>query len=202
MSQLDTDCLKINANWAPIEVITVRQAFSDAAAGAVTLLKFSEGYPVPFRLQDWLKLEVEDGEDYVTTSRLHELKKILVPRVCITTKFNRIIAKEQRCTLQNLARRYKGRCAVTGRKLAPHEFSREHVVPRAKGGHNGWDNEVLMDRQLNSKRGHKDYSEVGLQKPAIAPEPRPLLPINTIVNRHGFPEWDLFQIPRPNARET
>lgn len=196
MSQLDTECLKINSNWAPLGVVTVRQAFSDAAAGAVTFLKFSEGYPSPFRLEDWLKLDVQDGEDYVSTSRLHELKKILVPRVCITVNFNRLIAREQKCNLPNLVRRYKGRCAVSGKNLAPDEYSREHVNPRANGGHSGWDNEVLMDRKLNSKRGHKKYEEAGLREPKILPAPKPLLPINQIRNKNGYSEWDLFKIPR------
>lgn len=193
MSQLDSDVLKVNKNWAPVSVINVRKAFEDASAGAVTFLKFHEGNPTIYRLEDWLKIEPEFGEDFIGGSHG---RRIAVPRVVICTNYDKLIAKEQRLNLKTLARRYNYICAVTGKPLTEEEYSREHVQPRSKGGKSGWDNEVLMDRQKNSKRGNRSYRKMGLRKPEILGAPPPLLPINSIVNRHGYPEWELFKIPR------
>lgn len=197
MSNLDLPCLKLNKNWAPIAIISVKKAFEDACAEAVTFMKFTDGYPSIFRIEDWMALEVEDGQDYITTSRLHGLKKIACPRVCICTSYADLLAKEQPCNSDNLHRRYKGKDAVTGKDLPRHKMSREHKIPRSKGGKNGWENEVPMDRELNSRRGNRDYSELGLQEPEILPPPGPLLPIHTMVNKHGWPEWRMFHVPDP-----
>jgi hypothetical protein len=198
MSTLDLPCLKLTKGWVPLDIINARQAFLDAAAGAVTLLKFHEGYPTPYRLDDWLNLPVEDKEDYVGTGgRMHEIKRVAIPRVCIAVNFNRIIAKEQPCTPENLLKRYGHKDAVTGKKLKRDKFSREHVTPKSKGGGGGWDNLVPMDRNENSRRGNRPYEQVGLKKPKILPAPHPLLPINSMVNQHGWPEWDMFGIRRP-----
>lgn len=196
MSQLETECLKLTKLWTPHEVISVRQAFSDASAGAVTLLKYYRGYPTPYRLDDWINLPIEDGEDFICTSRLHEIKKIAVPRVCICTSFDKIVAEEQKCTPDNLLKRYGHKDAVTGKALERKNFSREHVRPKSKGGKNGWENIVPMDRSLNSKRGNKSYRKLGLAKPKILGEPNKILPIHKIKNKAGYPEWDFHHISR------
>ena len=196
MSHLDSKCLKVSSQWIPLDVITVRQAFSDAAAGACHFLQFIEGYPVPTSLDDWLKIEPTEDQDYVTTSKLHEIKRILVPRVSISIHYARPKPKDRRPTPENLLKRYGHKDAITGKPLDRKRFSREHVTPRSKGGTNGWENVVPMDRDLNSRRGNREYADAGLKAPKILPAPAPLLPINTIVNTEGYPEWDMFQIPR------
>lgn len=201
MSILDTECLKLNKKWLPIGVCTVRKAFEDMAAGAVTGLKFHDGYPTAYRLADWMNLPVPDKEEFVGVQGkgTHEIRKIAVPRVTIAVTYDQLMLKEQPCDLKNLVKRYDSTCAVSKKKLRPHQYSREHVNPRSKGGRNGWKNEVLMDRELNSRRGNKPYKDVGLEAPTILPEPRPLPPSAFIVNRGGYPEWDLFKIPRVDS---
>jgi 5-methylcytosine-specific restriction endonuclease McrA len=201
MSLLETECLKLNKQWVPLGVISVRQAFLDAAAGAVTLLRFYKGYPTPYRWEDWISLPVADKDEFIPTSKNHELRKIAVPRVAICTSFDRIISKEQKLNTRNVARRDKGICAVSGQKLTPDRYSIEHIRPRSKGGQNDWRNVRLMDKRLNSARGNKSYRKLGLRKPKSLPEPRPSLPFHGIVNRNHYPEWRLFQIPEPNESE-
>lgn len=194
---LSTEVLKCNSRWVAIESIPARKAFEDISAGAVKFLNFEEGYPIPMSLEEWIKLDVPPGSDFVTTSRMHGFKKILIPRVAICVNYGEFRSKEQPCAPDNLLRRYGHKDAVTGKNLDRKNFSREHKIPRSKGGVNGWENEVPMDRELNSKRGNRAYSELGLSEPTILPAPRPLLPINSLVNKHGWPEWRMFHIPDP-----
>ena len=201
MSLLDSDCLKLNKQWVPVSVISVRKAFSDAAAGAVTLLRFSDGYPTPYRLEDWLQIEAAEGEDSIMLgTSLRGTRNIKVPRVAICTSFDKIISKEQKLnTLPRLAKHYNYTCAVTGKKLKPNEYSREHVRPLSKGGRRSPDNEVLMDKRLNNARGNKSYRKLGLRKPRARKLPRAMLPFAGIVNKNSYKEWDLFL---PHARTT
>lgn len=206
MHVLDTKVLKLDKNWMPFDTTSVRQAFRDAAAGAATLLRFADGYPIPYRIEDWVNIPVEDKEEFVGVSAGigRGIKKIAVPRVLICVNFNEAMRRHQKfkktkkLTTHNVAEVYEGICAVSGKKLKPEEFSKEHVRPLSKGGRNDWNNVVLMDRQLNSKRGNKSYRKIGFTKPKVRREPQAklLLPINTLVNTEGYLEWDLFKIPR------
>jgi hypothetical protein len=197
ISQLGTECLKVNKLWAPLSVITVRKAFSDAMAGAVTFMRIENDYPIIYTLDDWMKIEAEEGEDHLILGiKNHEQRRIRVPRIVICTRYDQLIAKEQPCNTDNLHRRYKGTDPTTGKPLPRERTSREHVRPRSKGGKSGWDNEVPMDRDLNSRRGNKSYRKVGLRKPVILGAPPKVLPIHTIVNKKGYPEWDYFHIRR------
>ena len=195
MSHLyDDEVLKLNSRWIPIGVVPVRQAFMDAYAGATTFLRFHEGYPTPYRIQDWVNLPVGDKEPFIATQdRYHTLRKVAVPRVMICVNFDGLIAKEQKLnSLEALAKHYDYTCAVTGKKLKPNEYSREHVRPLSKGGRRDPTNEVLMDRSLNNRRGNRSYRKFGHKKPRVKPPPRPKMPFHTIVNRHRYPEWYLF----------
>lgn len=191
-SHLSDEVLKVNKNWQPIGVVSVEKAFQDAAAGAVTLMKLEDGYPVAYPFEDWIDIPVLIGEPYVS---LPHGRKILVPRVSICVNYAKIRAKEMPLNPDNLLRRYGHKDALTGKRLERENFSREHVQPRSKGGSTDWSNIVPMDKKLNSKRGNKAYEAVGLKSPTVLPAPRPLLPINLIRNTQGYPEWKLFHIP-------
>lgn len=198
--KLDIPVLKLNKRWIPIETISARTAFEDIFGGRVVFLSFTDGYPTPTSIQDWIKKPLDPDKDYLTTSRLHGLQRIEIPRVVITTRYDKFRSKEQPCTNENLAKRYGHKDAVTNKPLTKERFSREHVKPRSKGGRNGWENEVPMDKELNSRRGNKSYRRIGLRKPKVLGAPHPLLPINTLVNKRGFPEWTLFHIAAPEER--
>lgn len=204
MSILYTEVLKLDKNWRPFDTTTVKQAFRDAGAGAVTLLRFHNGFPTPYRLEDWLNIEVKDKEQFISIGgKYHgEIRKIAVPRVVICISFDQVIREKQNVnrrkknlSLKELAELYDETCAVSGKKLKPEEYSREHVRPRSKGGKNGPENEVLMDRRLNSLRGNKSYRKLGFRKPKIKPVPFADRPIKKIVNKQGYEEWRMLGIP-------
>jgi hypothetical protein len=201
MDILETRVLKLDKNWRPFATTSVKKAFLDAGAGAVTLLRFDNGYPTPFRLTDWLNIPVEDKEPYIGIGgKYHgETRKVAVPRVVICVGFDQVILEKQKfkkkkhLSLQELAEVYEETCAVSGVKLKPEDYSREHVRPRSKGGKSGPENEVLMDRRLNSLRGNKSYRKIGYKKPKIRPVP--FREKQRIVNENGYEEWKMFGVP-------
>jgi hypothetical protein len=188
-SELDGPCLKLNRLWVPIAVITVRKAIEDACAPTQSkFIKLIEHYPVVLNMEEWMELSPQDGEPVI---QLSHARCIPVPRVSICSEYSKVRAKAVNFNLLNLARRYNYVCAVTNKPLTPEEFSREHVDPKSKGGESGWDNEVLMDRKTNNRRGNRDYESLGLKRPVILGEPPPQLPVHAI-DLSKFPEWELF----------
>jgi hypothetical protein len=189
-SVLDGKCLKVNSQWVAIDVITPRKAIEDACAPTqARFIKMIDGHLSVLTMDEWMGLVPKDGEDFI---QLSHGKRICVPRVSICSEYNKVRAKGVPFNLLNLAKRYDYTCAVTKKRLAPEQFSREHVTPKSKGGQSGWDHEVLMDRRLNNKRGNRDYESLGLQEPEILGAPPPVLPVHVIHNIYRYPEWDYF----------
>jgi len=211
MDILETRVLKLDKNWRAFSTCSVRKAFLDAGAGAVTLLRFPEGKPVPYRLEDWINIPVGDKEEFVGAGGKFrgEIRKVAVPRVVICVNFDQFILQKQKfnkrrkkpITVKNVAEVYDETCAVTHRKLKPEEFSIEHVRPRSKGGKHEWENVALMDKKLNSLRGNKSYRKIGLKKPRILPAPE-LRRVEKIINDRGYKEWELFGIPSHANEKT
>lgn len=180
--------LVLNKNWTPINEISPMAAFAMMASDAATALNTDDNCFVPVGFDDWLKLSVREGDESVGTPR----GRVRVPRVIIAVNYAKVVSKKPRLTMAKLRERDKDKCAYTGRKLKPEEMSMEHVLPRSKGGKKSWDNIVLADKKINSKRGNKPLDEVGLrllQQPRV-PEAVPAGAL--IKNRWGFPEWDIF----------
>jgi hypothetical protein len=55
--------------------------------------------------------------------------------------------------LAGIYRRDAARCHLCGRAVARHEASRDHLVPRSRGGPTTWWNLALAHRECNSRRG-------------------------------------------------
>ena len=104
-AKLSLRVLKLNKHWTPIETIDARTAFEDIFGGRVVFLRFEDGYPIPTGIEEWLSKPISQEEDYVTVSRMHGLQKIAIPRVVITTRYDKFRTKEQRCTPDNLLKR-------------------------------------------------------------------------------------------------
>ncbi len=180
--------LVLNSCWVVIDVKSVADALTDVAKGAYHALDIQDDYMLPVSWAAWCKLPVREGDDVIHTSSM----QIRIPRVIVAKAFKKVPVKTQKCNMRNLRRLHNDTCAITGRKLKPSEMSREHVVPQSLGGKNGWENEVLAHRDINSKRGNLPYEKIGLQRPTIPPAPREKPASEMIENKFGFREWDLL----------
>jgi 5-methylcytosine-specific restriction endonuclease McrA len=184
---LNQEVLRLNKHWQVIGVCTVRKALEDISAGAVTALRFSEGYPTPYRWEDWIHIPVENGQDAVRTAR----SQVLAPRVVVCVHFNKLIVKPPKLSMKALRKRDNDTCAYTLKKLKPSEMSMEHVVPQSKGGKTHWENIVLAHRDVNSRRGNLPLETVGLQLHVKPHAPRGRQP-HELITEIKHPEWKLF----------
>ena len=142
----------------------------------------------PVRWSEWLKLSVRETDARVQTAR----GPVRIPTVLVLARYAKVPRRRPRFSLRAVWERDGGRCQYTGRALALGEGNIDHVLPRSRGGRTSWDNCVLSDRAVNSRKGDKLPEEVGL-KLARRPTVPPALPATVALrNPRRIPEWDLF----------
>lgn len=180
--------LVLNSAWVVIGTKSVADSLTDVAKGAYLALDIQNDHMIPLKWEEWIKVEIRSGDDVIHTPKL----AVRVPRVIVAKGYRKVPVKKLKCNMRNLRRVHQDTCAITGRKLKPSEMSREHVVPVSLGGKNGWENEVLAHKDINSRRGNLPYAKVGLSTPVIPPAPREKPASDTIENKYQFPEWDLI----------
>jgi 5-methylcytosine-specific restriction endonuclease McrA len=144
----------------------------------------------PVRWEEWLELPIRPGDQSIGTPG----GRVRVPTVIVLSRFDKVPMKRPRFGLRGIWERDEGRCQYTGRKLSPGEGNIDHVVPRSRGGETTWENCVLADKRINSRKGNLMPSEAGLELMRPPREPRPL-PVTAFLRNHeGIPDWEPFLI--------
>ncbi len=181
--------LVLNRHWQAIDVKTPAEAFSMLANGSATALDIVANesmQPVPF--SEWMKLPVREGDNSVGTVR----GGIRVPTVIVLARFDKVPKRRPKFCARAIWERDGGICQYTGRKLRPTEGNIDHVVPRSRGGLTTWENCVLADKRINSKKGSRLPEEMGLRLLRPPKAPRELPTTALIRNHHEVAEWKFF----------
>ena len=181
--------LVLNRNWQAIAVKTPLEAFSMIATGAATALDIeADGNIRPVTWKEWLGLPVRDGDNTIGTVN----GPVRVPSVLVLARYDRVPKKRPKFGVRGIWERDGGLCQYTGRKLRPHEGNIDHVVPLSRGGPTSWDNCVLADKRVNSRKGNKLPEEAGLKllrKPTV---PREMPVTHLIRNTYQVRDWEMF----------
>ncbi len=181
--------LVLNRNWQAIGVKTPMEAFCMLASGAATALDIREGGEfIPTRWEDWITLPIRGSDATIGTVR----GPVRLPTVVIAVRYARVPMRRPKFGPRGIWERDGGMCQYTGRKLRPNEGNIDHVVPLARGGANSWQNCVLADKRVNTRKGCRLPDEAGLKLRRRPVEPRPL-PVTVLIrNPHGVPDWNSF----------
>jgi 5-methylcytosine-specific restriction endonuclease McrA len=201
-------CLNLNANWQPVGFKTVKDAIVDLC-GAESYGKPStlaldidyelddNGQPIfdeaksmnPVSWEEWMNLPIRPWDLTINSPT----KSIRVPTVIIATNFNKMPIKsfKGKPSKDGIWNRDQGVCQYTGRKLTKDQSTIDHVVPRSKGGLDTWTNLVLCDKSLNSKKGNKLNSELGLKLKRDPYEQSPT-PMSALIREAKHHTWKHF----------
>ena len=181
--------LVLNRNWQAIHTRTPAEAFCMMATNVATALDIHEsGDMMPVKWSEWLSLPVRDGDNSVQT--VHGGAR--APTVIVLANFARVPKCRPSFSAKHIWDRDGGTCQYTGRKLLPHEGNIDHVLPRSRGGKTSWDNCVLADRKVNSRKANKLPEEVGLHLRREPMAPRELPSTLLIRNSYHVRDWDRF----------
>lgn len=184
-----TTVLVLNRNWQAIGVKTPAEAFGMMATGNATALQISgDDYMSPVRWEDWLQLPVRDGDNCIGT--VHG--PVRVPTVLVLARFDKVPKRRPKFCAKAIWERDGGVCQYTGRKLKPNEGNIDHVVPVSRGGKSTWDNCVLADKKVNSKKGSKLPDEAGLKLLRRPFAPREVPVTHLIRNTYKVQDWEMF----------
>lgn len=196
--------LKLNRSWAPVGYSTVQKAIVDLAAGVAAKaldLEYeldSDGVPTgdpigmtPVDWENWLKLPVRSYDLSVTYAGGN--KQMRVPTVLIATNFNKMPVKRFRGKPSKDAiwTRDNGVDQYTGKPLKRDEATIDHVLPQSKGGDDTWENLVVTHKDINSKKGNRLNSEIGLTLIRQPKVPSPI-PIGLLIREVRHRDWAPF----------
>ena len=181
--------LVLNRNWQAINITSPAMAFCQMSTDTATGLDIrGVEHMVPVRWSDWLQLDVREEDNSVGTPG----GQIRVPTVIVLANFAKVPLKRPKFSARNLWERDGGRCQYTGRKLAAGEGNIDHVLPRSRGGQTTWENCVIADRTINTRKADRTPEEAGLKLRQEPEAPREVPVTMLLKNREGISDWDVF----------
>lgn len=167
------DTLVLNQAYQPVDRICWREAIKNWWLGKVEIL--------------------EEYEDRVIRSVTFEMHIPAVVRLLEAFNGKKRGVKFSR---ENVGTRDKWRCQYCNRKVAHHEATYDHVVPRREGGKTNWTNIVIACSPCNVKKGGRRPEAAGMrllhgppEKPKSLPETLRL----TFITKKNVPDsWKQY----------
>ncbi len=181
--------LVLNRNWQAVNVTTPAMAFCQMSTGAATGLDIVGcDHMVPTPWDAWRELPVRESDRSVGTPA----GPVRAPTVIVLARFSSVPLQRPKLNARNLWVRDGGRCQYTGRTLRPGEGNIDHVVPRSRGGATSWENCVLADRLVNTRKADRTPEEAGLRLARQPTVPRPV-PMHVVLRkRDTLADWEPF----------
>ncbi len=184
-----TIVLVLNRHWQAIDVKTPAETFSMLVTGNATALDMTPDESMrPVTWEEWLTLPVREGDHAVGTIR----GGIRVPTVIVLARFDKVPKRRPKFCSRAIWERDANTCQYTGKKLKPSEGNIDHIIPRSRGGKTSWENCVLADKRVNSKKGNRLPEEIGLRLLRAPRAPREVPTSALIRNHHRVRDWEAF----------
>jgi 5-methylcytosine-specific restriction endonuclease McrA len=171
--------LSLNKIWKPIGYTSVQDAIVKLTGSEIkpkpSMVALDIQYEVnedgtpmfnqptvvnPVTWEEWISLPIRDWD--LTISGANG-KLYRVPTVIVAVNYDKMPRKEYNDNPSNqcIFERDNNICAYTGEKLSRENMTVDHIIPRNRGGGEGWDNKVTCRKDLNHKKGNKLNSEIG-----------------------------------------
>lgn len=171
----------------PIRIASVRRCLNMIFADKASIVD-----PADYAIYSWLEWVEMDtkGDEYVLTTTRSNVK---IPEVVVLSRYDKVFTKNLRLTKRNIYIRDRYKCQYTGKQLNFDEANIDHVIPRAKGGRNTWDNMVVCTKEINSIKGDRTPEEAGLKLIKKPVKPSPDVPHRLFDPKFNMPDsWRKF----------
>jgi len=144
-------------------------------------------YTNPVGWDEWQKLPIRDFDIAIHTAR----QVIRCPRVIIQPNYAKMPLVNPRPTKDAIRKRDGGVCQYTGKVLSWKEGNIDHVIPRAQGGKNTFENMVWSCKEVNSLKADKRPEQAGLKLLRKPQAPKPM-PVSSTLTVAHHPSWIPF----------
>ncbi|MBW2522692.1 MAG: HNH endonuclease [Deltaproteobacteria bacterium] len=186
----------LNRVFQPARVTTARRAMRMLFTGTARALD-ADGELYDF--DRWRRLPVRVGMD----DGLPIVGGVLrLPRIVLLRRFARVWRPAVRLTRRNVMLRDEHRCQYCGRTASERSLNIDHVLPRARGGGDRWENLVTACQACNRRKGKRTPREAGMPLLRGVQAPHWSLTAQLLCGRPAaFPEWEPFlgSEARPSA---
>lgn len=193
-SALDAKVLVLNRMYVAVRVISARRAFSMLCRDVAEVIDVNDGQYLSYPFHTWAELSDFQREfephryDWVQTVRF----QIAVPRIIRLLGYDRLPAQIVKLNRRNLFARDRNQCQYCGRVFVTSELSIDHVLPRAQGGGDSWENLVCACVRCNARKGGRTPEQAGMslvRKP-VRPKRNPMISIR--LGQERYHSWKAF----------
>jgi len=179
------DCLVLNKNWTPCNIVTVRRAVNIAIKGRGKII-----HPetlTPYSFDEWVNIsyDVNPNEKLV-----YKGKPYRIPTIICAIFYNDLHLKFTQLNHQNIYKRDNYKCVYCG---SSKDLTWDHIVPECRGGKTSWTNLVTCCRKCNNDKDDMNVEDFCSMKNIIVPKPISLATTPWLLGRSDFkPEWKNF----------
>ncbi|MEW6775898.1 MAG: HNH endonuclease [Bdellovibrionota bacterium] len=153
---LDTRVLVLNRSYLPVNVVSVRRAFSLLYQGDAKVLDDEHQL---FDFDSWAQLSVAAHQERVGLVN----RAIRVPRVILLGAYDRLPHRHVKFNRLNIFARDRNRCQYCGKRFARSDLNIDHVVPKTQGGTTCWENVVCSCIRCNRLKGGRTPVEASMR---------------------------------------
>ncbi len=191
---LDCKVLVLNKLYIAVRVISARRAFSLLCRDIAEVIHVEDEKFANYNFESWAELSLlrrefePDKHDWVRTVHF----EVAVPRVIRLLGYDRLPAQNVKLNRRNLFARDRNQCQYCGRIFPTSELSIDHIVPRAQGGGDSWENLVCSCVRCNARKGGRtpDEAQMKLIRKAIRPKRNPLITLR--LGQERYSSWKAF----------
>ncbi len=206
------DVLVVNRGWVVLGTQTIKGALvtlNSSTLGNDAGLAFNIEYEQidentynfekivniePVKFEKWLTLPIRPYDAVIHTVK----QAIRIPSVILAINCDETHLRKIKLTNKNILERDGFTCQWSGVKLPRHKLNVDHIISKDEwkrrglaGSPDNWRNMIACDKDLNSKKGNKSASELGLKLIREPKEPFPL-PASSLIRDIRRKEWEIF----------
>jgi len=164
---LDRKVLLLNKGYNLIKIITAKEAIIKVYHEVAEVITVENGTYCNYDFNSWADIsklkaefqELDELDDVVYSSRLI----LVLPRIIRLLKYNKIPSTEVHLNRRNIYLRDNNTCQYCGKKFPTDKLNLDHVIPKAQGGKDSWENLVCACFNCNQKKGGRTPKEAGMK---------------------------------------
>jgi 5-methylcytosine-specific restriction endonuclease McrA len=191
---LDAKVLVLNKLYMAVRVVSARRAFVLLCKELAEVIHVEDGKYLNYDFESWREVAVLQREfererhDWVRTVRY----EIAVPRIIRLLGYDRLPQQDVKLNRRNLFARDRNQCQYCGKHFPTADLSIDHVIPRAQGGGETWENLVCACLWCNAKKGGRtpDEAHMKMVRPARRPRRNPLITLR--LGSAKYQSWKAF----------
>jgi len=195
---LNAKVLVLNKLFVAMRVISARRAFClllNNAAEIIHVEARDDGHQyVNYDFASWAEIAQlqkqfeRERHDWVRTPRL----EIAVPRIIRLFGYDRLPDQSVKLNRRNLFARDRNQCQYCGKIFPTADLSIDHVMPRAQGGGESWENLVCACIRCNARKGGRtpEQAHIVLIRKPERPRRNPLITLRLANEKYS--SWKAF----------